>query len=465
MTFSRIVRPMAARFFVALLASCLALVSAPAATAANSAQALSPIKVSVAGGESHVFSARFFDAFGQPAVGETVQFANDACGRFSNGFFVMNVVTDVTGAASATFTANPQGITCWVSATAGAQVRFDVLTYSLFNVYLEGTKIPAEPLPGQAFTIVAAARVGAYHLYNVDITARVLPGTATAALSSPSGNSGQAGTVSFNVTPEGLGDYEIELQHRSRTLRVAVRAPANPWQDLWWSGVAETGWGMSVIQHRDMLVGIIYAYDDAGKPIWYVMPGGAWNEARTAFTGAVYIPKGSPYFAYDTARFDVGASVGSATLTFNQPNGAALDYTINGVSGHKNITRLDFGRPEAAMRTGLGDLWWGGMEQDGWGIAVMQQSNTLFSNWYTYDANGAPTWFVMPGGDWKDANTYEGFLYRTTGSPWLGKTYDASKLVTTPAGWFRFTFAADAARFDYMIDGLPGSIPLVRLAF
>lgn len=448
-----------------LLALFLALASL-AAGAATSGYALSPQRVSVAGGESQVFSVRFFDALGQPAVGETVVFANDACGRFSNGFFVMNTVTDMTGAASATFTANPQGITCWVSATAGAQVRFDVLTYSLSNMYLSATTIPPDPRPGQPFTLVAAAKVGVYNLYNADISAHVVGGTATAALAPAAGNSGQMGTVSFSVTPDGrLGDYEIALQHRNKTHRVAMRAPANPWQDLWWSGMAETGWGMSVIQHRDMLFAVIYAYDDAGKPIWYVIPGGAWNEARTAFTGAVYIPRGSPFFDYDVSRFDVGDPAGSATITFSGPNNARLEYVINGVSGHKAITRLDFGPAATALRTGLGDLWWGGIEQNGWGIAVLQQSNTLFSTWYTYDADGAPIWFVMPGGYWKNANTYAGAIYRTVGSPWLGKVYDASKLQTIPVGGFEIRFSGEAATFDYMIDGRSGSLPLERLAF
>lgn len=453
------------KFFFAVLTALMALTGS-SAFAASSAQAISPVRVSVAGGEAQVFSVRFFDALGHAAVGENVQFMNDACGRFSNGQFVMNVTTDVSGLASATFIANNQGITCWLSASAGAQIVFDVLTYSLANVYLAGTKNPAAPFPGRSFALVAAAKVGLYNLYNVDITARVIPGTASATLSNSSGNSGQGGTVSFTVVPDGrIGDYEIELAARGKTSRVAIRAPQNPWQDLWWSGVAETGWGMSVVQHGDMIFGIIYAYDDAGKPIWYVMPGGAWNATHSAFTGALYIPKGSPFFAYDTRRFDVGAPVGSATLTFNGANSGSLDYTINGVSGHKDITRLDFGRPDTPLLSGVGDLWWGGVEQNGWGIAVMQQANTLFSNWYTYDANGAPTWFVMPGGFWSDARTYEGTLYRTTGSPWLGKAYDASKLDTVPAGWFRLKFSSDAATLDYMVDGKPGSLPLVRLAF
>ena len=455
---------MSPRIFLPLIVG-VALV-ATGARAANSAQALTPQRVSVAGGETYTFSARFFDALGQPSVGETVQFGNDACGRFPNGNFYQNVTTDVSGTASIQFTAFAQGITCWVSASAGASVRFDVLTYVPSGAYVSAVTNPPQPRPGQPFTIVAAAMYGAYNLYNADITARVIPGTASAALSTSSANSGQSGTVSFGVTPDHrLGDYDIEVQSKGHVQRIAMRAPPNPWQDLWWSGFAENGWGMSIVQRRDILFGIVYAYDAAGKPTWYVMPGGAWNEAHTAFTGAVYIPKGSPYYAYDTSRWDVGPPVGSATLTFTGADTATLDYTITGITDRKSITRFNFARPDTQTVPDVGDMWWGGIEQNGWGISAIQQSTTLFLNWYTYDAGGAPTWYVMPGGIWSDAQTYEGNIYHAVGPPWLGRPYDVSAYSASYAGWFRIRFDGDKATFEYLADGKTGTIPLVRFVF
>ena len=85
--------------------------------------------------------------------------------------------------------------------------------------------------------------------------------------------------------------------------------------------------------------------------------------------------------------------------------------------------------------------------------------------WFTYDAAGAPTWFVMPSGFWSDASTYQGRIYRASGSAWLGKTYDAGAFRTTEAGTFRFRFSGDAATFDYTIDGRSGTMPLSRQPF
>src|SRR5512140_669442 len=107
------------------------LFAAPLANAAASAQALTSLHASVLGNETKTFSVRFLDAAGQASAHESVQFVNDACGWFPNGSSVASMRTDANGVASIPFTAFNQGITCWLIASAGAQVRFDVLTYTM----------------------------------------------------------------------------------------------------------------------------------------------------------------------------------------------------------------------------------------------------------------------------------------------------------------------------------------------
>ncbi len=438
----------------------------PAARAAANAQPITPLLQSVAGGESQVFSVRFTDAAGRPAAGETVSFANDACGAFPNGLFLINVTADANGVASTTFTARPQGIVCWLTVSAGVSVTYNVLTYIPSSVYLNATTNPAEVRPGEPFSVSAAAMQGVYRLFNVDIAARIVPGTASASITPGSGNTGQSGMVGFTVNPDGCtGDYAVELQWRNLTQRLAIHASTTPWQDMWWSGPAENGWGMSIVQHGDTLFSVIYAYDAAGHPTWFVMPGGAWNAEKTVYSGNLYLPRGSPYAAYDTSKFVVGASVGHAALTFTDSKHVALDYTINGIDGHKLIERQPFGPQDTASGLTVGDMWWGGDAQNGWGIAVLQQFRTLFSVWFTYDPDGSPTWFVMPQGFWSDAQTYEGRIYRAAGSPWLGHDYNAAALRLTDAGSFKMRFTADNASFEYLIDGKAGSLPFRRQPF
>jgi hypothetical protein len=245
----------------------------------------------------------------------------------------------------------------------------------------------------------------------------------------------------------------------------AATATAN-YQDLWWAGPQESGWGVSITQHRDILFVFLFIYDDAGKPLWVVMSSGTWNAAHTAYTGELYIPVGSYFGNYDVARHAVGAPVGSATLTFAAADRATLAYTINGVSGTKQITRQLFGPPDSAPVGSWGDLWWSGIAQNGWGISVSQQYRKLFGLWYTYDQAGKATWFVMPDGTWTTGSEYTGTAYRATGPAWIGRPYDAAMHGVTPAGSITLTFTGtDSAVMRYTIDGVSGTNNISRVPF
>ncbi|MEP7069864.1 MAG: choice-of-anchor U domain-containing protein [Usitatibacter sp.] len=270
--------------------------------------------------------------------------------------------------------------------------------------------------------------------------------------------------VRFHVDDGGLGDDDLAVNGSIGVLG-GVMTAGGLYQDMWWSGPAENGWGMSVVQHGEALFSVIYAYDALGNPAWYVMPTGSWNADVTVFSGALFTPRGSPFVNYDASRFVPGAPVGRASIAFNSSGSATLDYTINGVSGHKAITRQGFGVAGGANEGTRGDMWWGGSAQNGWGVALLHQYATMFMMWFTYDTAGAPTWFVMPGGAWTSAETYEGHVYRTKGSPWAGAVYDASGLKVFDVGTYRVRFTSESASFDYTIDGHSGTLALERQPF
>jgi hypothetical protein len=270
--------------------------------------------------------------------------------------------------------------------------------------------------------------------------------------------------ISFTVTDGKGGDVELVADGSVKSFGMVV-IPGGPYQDLWWSGIQENGWGFSIVQHRDILFGNLFVYDANGAPTWYVMPSGSWDAAHVVYNGALYLPKGSPYFAYDVRSFDIGAAVGNARLSIVDVNHISFDYVINGVTGHKDLTRIPFGPQDAPTDVPLGDLWWAGIGQNGWGIALQQQFSSLFGVWFTYDAAGKATWFVMPSGAWLQKNDYRGKIYRVVGSPWVGATYDASRHQTIEAGTFRYFFSGDGASFEYTLDGHSGTIPLSRIPF
>ena len=249
--------------------------------------------------------------------------------------------------------------------------------------------------------------------------------------------------------------------------KIALNASGAPdYQDLWWGGTPENGWGMSITQHGSSIFGAMYIYDAQGKPLWAVLPGGTWNSSFTTFSGSLYIPSGSWFGAYDVSRFAANAAVGSATLTFASPASATLAYTINGASGTKSIQRQPFGVVDSTPVGTYGDLWWGGTAQNGWGVAISQQYRTLFSVWYTYDSSGRTVWYVIPGGSWTAANVFTGAAYRTTGSPWAGAAYNPAAFTAQAVGTVTFTFTdINNGVMSYTIDGVSGSKPITRQPF
>ena len=118
-------------------------------------------------------------------------------------------------------------------------------------------------------------------------------------------------------------------------------APTANYTDMWWNA-NESGWGLNVIQHASgNIFAIWYTYGADGKRVWYHMPGGSWT-SPTTFTGTIYATAG-PHLAggFDPNRV-TRAAVGTGTLTFFSANSGRWDFSINGVSGSKNITRLEF---------------------------------------------------------------------------------------------------------------------------
>ena len=233
---------------------------------------------------------------------------------------------------------------------------------------------------------------------------------------------------------------------------IAGAGPLN-YSDMWWAGTAENGWGMSIQQHGQIQLNAIYVYDNAGKPIWYVLPGGMWNADFTTYSGAIYQPASAPLNSYSAAQFKVGAPVGNISINFTSNSTATLQYLINGISGQKSIQRQVFGRGTSPIT--VGDMWWGGTPQDGWGISITQQAGILFGAWYTYGADGKATWYVMTDGTWT-ANTYSGAFFSTLSSPWLGATYTPSQLQVVPAGTMTLNFSdANNATMTYAFTNGP----------
>ncbi|HUL97470.1 MAG TPA: hypothetical protein VLT89_15770 [Usitatibacter sp.] len=158
------------------------------------------------------------------------------------------------------------------------------------------------------------------------------------------GQVSSAGNLQVTFSDANNASMSFTVTGVSRTVAITRQIfPINPtalppvnYTDLWWNP-NEAGWGMSITHEYNNILLLWYVYDGNGKPMWYV----ASNCTVTGNTcsGTLYRTTG-PAFGptFDTHQIQV-FTVGSATVTFTDPNNAVLNYTVDGVAGTKNITR------------------------------------------------------------------------------------------------------------------------------
>lgn len=120
-------------------------------------------------------------------------------------------------------------------------------------------------------------------------------------------------------------------------------------QDLWWGGLAESGWGINLTHQGEILFATWFTYDASGRGQWIVMSAGR-RTASGAYAGELFRTVGTAYnlpWNPDNLRVP---PVGSGTFTFTDTNNGFFDYTVNGITGRKAITRQVYSSPASVCR-------------------------------------------------------------------------------------------------------------------
>lgn len=117
---------------------------------------------------------------------------------------------------------------------------------------------------------------------------------------------------------------------------------------------------------------------------------------------------------------------------------------------------LSTGANATSFSTDYTDLWWNPAE-NGWGVNVIQQGDTLFATFFVYSTSGAPSWYVASGmtftGQQGGAPVFSGKLYQTNG-PWFGGAFDPAVVGVREVGTATFTFSSiTAGALTYLVDG------------
>jgi hypothetical protein len=128
------------------------------------------------------------------------------------------------------------------------------------------------------------------------------------------------------------------------TWSASNRSQSNNFQDLWWGGVAESGWGVNLAHQGGIIFATLFTYDAAGRPLWLSMSDGKRTTGDN-FTGALARTTGpafnaNPFTPITSANI---TQVGTMSFSFTDGDTGTMTYTVNGVSVTKNIQRFEFG--------------------------------------------------------------------------------------------------------------------------
>ncbi|NJR72151.1 MAG: hypothetical protein HC782_03515 [Gammaproteobacteria bacterium] len=159
-----------------------------------------------------------------------------------------------------------------------------------------------------------------------------------------------------------------------------------------------------------------------------------------------------------------------AALALVNAGGAFTDLpVINYTSG--NIVRANLvmverasiiGEAPPVLPTQFQGLWWAGEAESGWGLSLTQPpAIIIFATIYSYDANGQPVWYVMPGCTLVNGTTSvtcSSQVFRVDGGtrptiPWAGQ----GRTVTPVGNGVITFFTASNARFDFTINNVTNS--------
>ena len=238
-------------------------------------------------------------------------------------------------------------------------------------------------------------------------------------------------------------------------------AVPNNYQGLWWNA-NESGWGMSLTQHGNILFVAMYTYDEAGLPIWYVITN--CPVIANGCTGDIFrVNGGTPPTVPWTGQGRVLTKVGTGTLAFANTSAGTFNFNINNVAGSKAITQQIFASGSTPPAVDYTDLWWNPNES-GWGISLTQQFGTIFAAWYTYDASGNPVWYAATNCP-VTATGCTAPLFRFTGGAPLTSPWKAVN-PAIPVGniTFAFTNAANGT-MSYTVNGVTASRAITRQVY
>jgi hypothetical protein len=243
---------------------------------------------------------------------------------------------------------------------------------------------------------------------------------------------------------------------------IAASVPDSSLSGLWWNE-NESGWGLSLTQRNAMAVAAWYTYDAVGQPAWMIMS--SCPVVGSGCSGDLYhVTGGTPFAAPWEGSAKVVGKVGVGTLAFTDNNTGTLNFSVNGVSGAKQISRVTYATGSSTPAIDYSAVWWN-EEESGWGVTLTQQYGIIFAVIYTYDASGSPVWYVASSCP-LSGTSCTGDLYQVTGGSAPAAPWNGANKAVRKVGALTFDFNdSSIATMRYTINGTAGSKAISRLLF
>ena len=121
------------------------------------------------------------------------------------------------------------------------------------------------------------------------------------------------------------------------------RVTATNYQDLWWNP-SESGWGVNLAHHGNIVFATLYTYDAGGKALWLSSTGELVGP-RT-YSGTLVRSSGPPFNASPWSPVTL-TPVGNMTFAFIDGNSGSMTYSVNGVTVVKQIRRFEVASPKS----------------------------------------------------------------------------------------------------------------------
>jgi murein DD-endopeptidase MepM/ murein hydrolase activator NlpD len=169
------------------------------------------------------------------------------------------------------------------------------------------------------------------------------------------------GTLRFASPTQGTFSYSVNgVSQQKAITRQAFSTPptcsftatprthATNYQDLWWNP-AESGWGINFAHQGEILFATWFTYGAGGRGQWLVASD-LRRQPTGEFRGRLYRTDGTPFDQINGALAVTATDVGEMTVTFSDGEHARMDYTVDGTTQSKAITRQVFGTPTPLCR-------------------------------------------------------------------------------------------------------------------